>query len=146
MASALLYLLSRRTIAGGLSGAFIVLLGLGLWYGWRHALYLWALQWTVYAAGILLIWAWLALDIPFAQPFKRMHRSSAILSLTLLLWGTLELTGEGHKLLYLPTRLPTLGDIGMQLAHQWAIIFVWLSVNLSVVWLLLLLAWHKPKL
>ncbi|MCX7651643.1 MAG: hypothetical protein N2200_02080 [Bacteroidia bacterium] len=138
-----MYLLSRKTVAGGLSGAFIVLLGLGLWYGWRSATYLWALQWTIYAAGILLIWAWLALDNPLLQYPKRLQLPSAILVLAFLLWGTSETIVEYPRILRVPTILPTLSDIGIRLAHEWAVIFVWVSVTLSAVWLLLLLSWKR---
>lgn len=137
------YLLSRRTVAGGLSGAFLVLLGLGLWYGWRGALYLWALQWTVYAAGILLLWAWLALDAPLAQTKKRMSPQAALLAGALFLWALTEALTDRTLILF-PGLQPDLASVGMYLTHQWAILFVWASITLALVWLLLLLLWKEP--
>ncbi|MCX8113289.1 MAG: hypothetical protein N3E49_08900 [Bacteroidia bacterium] len=145
LGSAIVYLLRRRTVAGGLSGAFIVLLGLGLWYGWRSASYLWALQWTVYAAGILLLWAWLALEAPLASISSRLAHYPAILALTFVVWGLSEALSERYILYSLPSVLPTLGDIGMRFTHEWAPIFVWLSVVLAVSWFLLLLSWKKSS-
>ncbi|GEM_PF-1146766 len=135
------YLISRRTVAGGLSGAFIVLLGLGLWYGWRNAPYLWALQWTVYAAGILLLWAWLALDAPQVPLKKRLDKYAALLSLAFALWALSEALHSKLLPPFLPGMPPTLAAVGDLLAHQWAALFVWASITLTIVWLLLLLSW-----
>ncbi|MCS7297685.1 MAG: hypothetical protein RMK19_00235 [Bacteroidia bacterium] len=132
-------------MAGGLSGAFIVLLGLGLWYGWRSATYLWALQWSVYAAGILLLWGWLALHPQPGAPPRLFEPQAALLILLFILWSFAEnLKGQGifHTL---PSVMPALSDIGLILSRRWAPLFVWLSVSLPAVWLLLLLSWKKPS-
>lgn len=146
LGSGIAYLMTRRTVAGGLSGAFIVLLGLGLWYGWRNAPYLWALQWTVYAAGILLLWAWLALDAPQVPLKKRLDKYAALLSLAFGLWVLSEALRSRHLPSILPNTPPTLAAVGDLLTHQWAALFVWASITLTIVWLLLLLSWKKPPL
>lgn len=145
LGSALVYLLLRRTVAGGLSGAFIVLLGLGVWYGWRGASYLWALQWVVYATGILLLWAWLALggsseSTSFAPSFQ-----PALLAVAFVLWASAEMLANSSVIFSLPSVLPTLSDIGMLLTHKWAGLFVWLSVFLPFTWLLLILSWKSAR-
>ncbi len=70
LASAWGSLLLSRRLSSGLARAWVAFLLLGLWYGYRGADYAWALQWTVYVTGILLLWAWLALESPQA-PFSR---------------------------------------------------------------------------
>ena len=140
LVSGLVYLLSRRSLAGGLSGAFIVLLGLGLWYGWRGAAYLWAAQWTVYAAGILLLWAWVALDNPIAA-MPRWDWQGAVVALALLAWLLGEALGAPILLYPFPKVLPTLGDIGLVLGRAWAVLFAWLSVLLAGVALLIIVLW-----
>lgn len=144
LGSAVLYLSSRRTIAGGLSGIFFVLLGLGLWYGWRGASYLWAAQWTVYTAGILFLWAWLALEQPW-QAQARYDRSSLLA--VLFFGGWLLVEGSSALSLFsfsLPQPLPDLAAIGLLWAQGWAPLFAWLSVALAGLWLLLALLWPKP--
>lgn len=135
------YLLTRRTVAGGLSGAFVVLLGLGLWYGWRGATYLWAAQWTVYAAGILLLWAWLAVDNPL-QTSSRLSLQDMMLCIGFIALAMQE-SLRGPALLHsLPKVLPDLSDIGFIWAHAWAPIFVWLTVVLAIVWFLIASLWE----
>lgn len=139
------YLITRRTVAGGLSGAFILLLGLGLWYGWRSATYLWALQWTIYAAGILLLWAWLALEAPLELTTERFQPGAAITVLSLIGWFLME--ARGRKSLYrvLPSILPTMKDIGSLLTQGWAVIFVLVSVVLTIVGFLLVRSWSPSS-
>jgi len=143
LASASGFLLSRRTVAGGLSGAFVVLLGLGLWYGWRGASYLWALQWTVYGGGILLLWAWLALD-PSSASARRFQPESAIAALALLAWLLSEGIGSPALLAPLPQSAPELAEVGFLWAHAWAPLFAWLTGLLALIWLLILALWKRP--
>ncbi|MCX7606826.1 MAG: hypothetical protein N2170_06145 [Bacteroidia bacterium] len=139
-----MYLLTRKTVAGGLSAAFIVLLGLGLWYGWRGASYLWAAQWTVYAAGILFLWAWLAVDSP-TKALPRWELHSFWLSLFFLLWLLSEGVHFPRLLSPFPHDLPSLRDIGILWSHEWAVLFAWLSVFLSVLWVLVAQVWEPRK-
>lgn len=143
LVSGMLYLVSRRTVSGGLAGAMVLLLGLGLWYGWRQAPYLWAAQWTVYAAGILLLWAWLALDRPL-DTLPRWQAESALVVLAWLSWTLSE--GLTKATLFYPLQriLPDLADIGYLWTHRWAPLFVWLSLLLALVWSLIATLW-KPS-
>ncbi len=144
LGSAALYLSSRRTVVGGLSGIFFVLLGLGLWYGWQGAGYLWAAQWTVYIAGVLFLWAWLALEVPL-RPQPRYDRQSLLA--VLFLGGWLFLEGSSARGLFsfsFPKPLPDLAAIGLLWAQGWAPLFAWLSVALAGLWLLLATLWPKP--
>jgi len=136
------FLLSRRTLAGGLSGAFLVLLGLGLWYGWRGASYLWALQWAVYGGGILLLWAWLALD-PSPTPVRRFHPEGALTALALLAWLLSEGLHLPALLTPLPQAVPDLAEVGFLWTHAWAPLFAWLTIVLTLAWWLILRLWER---
>ncbi|MCS6789676.1 MAG: hypothetical protein NZ580_01645 [Bacteroidia bacterium] len=133
----MLYLLSRRTIAGGLAGAFMVLLGLGLWYGWRGVTYAWAAQWSVYGAGVLLLWAWLALHKPLLA-LPRLHHKSALAAAILSAWFLIEGMGAPALIYPFAREAPVLSDVGLLWAGNWAPLFLWLSVILVGIWFLLL--------
>ncbi|MCS7162469.1 MAG: hypothetical protein NZ958_03965 [Bacteroidia bacterium] len=141
MGSLLLYLLSRRTVAGALGGSWLLFLGLGLWYGWQGATYLWAFQWAVYGTGILLLWAWLALGGPHSQT-PRWNSLGALSAVGFVTWGL----GESFHLVSRPIQpSPLLSEVGFLWTHPWAPLFAWASLTITAVWLLLGLLWpHFP--
>jgi len=136
LASAWGSLLLSRRLSSGLARAWVAFLLLGLWYGYRGADYAWALQWTVYVTGILLLWAWLALASSQA-PFSRWEPRSALISLALLSL----LTSLRHA--------PPLGKppadftaVSLLWTQNWAPLFALLSLVLTGFFLLLALAWR----
>ncbi len=136
LASAWGSLLLSKRLSSGLARAWVAFLLLGLWYGYRGADYAWALQWAVYITGILLLWAWLALESP-QVPFSRWEPRSALISLALL------------TLLTSLRDLPSLGKppadftaVSFLWTQNWAPLFGLLSLVLTGFLLLLALAWR----
>ncbi|MCS7188691.1 MAG: hypothetical protein RMJ66_02955 [Bacteroidia bacterium] len=123
----------------------LVLLSLGVWYGWRGASYLWAAQWTVYITGGLFLWSWMALDSPF-QAYPRWEVHSFWLAAGMACWWLLEIPLDRLLGFSFPLRLPSLAEVGYVWSRDWALFFAWLSVFLAILWLVIVILWEHPTL
>jgi hypothetical protein len=136
LASAWGSLLLSRRLSSGLVRAWVAFLVLGLWYGYRGAEYAWAFQWSVYVTGILLLWAWLALE-DSQRTYLRWHPRSALVAMALL-----SLITSSRPLPSFSLAAPDFTPVALLWTQSWAPLFALLSVVLAGIFLLLALAWR----